>query len=119
MRHRPLFAVFAALAVAACSKPESGWSQVLPGGEIGMHIEFEDGGNRFLGHTAPRPDGGHDHVSGTYTLDAASGAVTVQAELLGPAKPGTWTGTMKGDQLELSAGTDTLVFRRGGKAHGH
>lgn len=110
-----------ALALAACSgKPQSaiagGWSQQTADGTPGMHVEFDAGSNKFLAHTAPRADGGHDHISGTYTFEA--GSVTVQAALAGKTGPGSWTGKQDGDALTLSAGEQTLKFARGGSS-GH
>jgi hypothetical protein len=110
-----------ALALAACGgQPQNplagGWSQQTADGTPGMHVEFDGGSNKFLAHTAPRADGGHDHISGTYTF--AAGAVTVQAALAGKAGPGTWTGKQEGDALALSAGEQTLKFARGGSS-GH
>lgn len=110
-----------ALVLAACGwQPASpiagGWSQQTADGTPGMHVEFDGGSNKFLAHTAPRADGGHDHISGTYTF--AAGAVTVQAALAGKAGPGTWTGKLEGDALTLSAGEQSLKFGRGGSA-GH
>ena len=121
MRIRTLALLASSLLFAGCSHHplEGGFSQQVDGGGEGMHAEFDTASNKFLAHTAPRADGGHDHVDGTYTFDAASGAVTVNALLMGDKKPGTWSGKLAGDALELSAGTDTLKFRRGGHASGH
>ena len=111
-----------ALVLAACSgQPQQsaiagGWSQQTADGTRGMHIEFDAGSTKFLAHTAPRADGGHDHISGTYTFEA--GAVTVQAALAGKQGPGTWIGKQDGDALTLSAGESTLKFGRGGSS-GH
>ena len=73
----------------------------------------------MIGHTAEREGGGHDHIYGTYSFDAASGVVTVKAQLDGKQGPGSWSGPLKGDDLQLGADGKTMQFRRGGKAHGH
>ncbi len=106
---------------AACSHHplEGGFSQQVSGDGKGAHAEFDVSSNKFMLHTAPDAEGHHDHVDGSYTFDAATGAVTVNAALMGDKKPAVWTGKLSGDDLELSAGTDKLVFKRGGAAHGH
>ena len=68
-------------------------------------------------HTAPEADGTHDHLHGTYTFDAASKAVTVKCKLMGDWKSEAWTGTLAGEVLELTDGTDKLKFKKGGSAH--
>lgn len=111
------------LLFAACggsAHPLAGnWSQELPGDAVGMSIEFDGKSDKVTGHTAPRPDGGHDHVYGTYTWDAATKRVTVKAKLAGDAKADTWTGTLDGEHLELGSADGKLMFHHGGTAHGH
>jgi len=70
-------------------------------------------------HTAPRTDGGHDHVNGTYTWDAATKALMVKARLAGDGKADTWTGTVDGETMQLGSADGKLSFRRGGKPDGH
>ncbi|MCA8965548.1 MAG: hypothetical protein H6838_20705 [Planctomycetes bacterium] len=123
MQIRTLALIVSSFLFAGCGHDhhplEGGFSQQVAGDGEGMHVEFDLESNKLLVHTAPDADGHHDHVDGTYTFDAATGAVTVNALLMGGKKPGTWTGKLTGDDLELSAGTDKLSFRRGGEAHGH
>lgn len=110
------------LLLAACgdSHPLAGaWNQELPGDAHGMHVSFDTKGDRVDIGTAPRPDGTHDHLHGTYTFDAAKKAVTVKAKLLGDGKADTWTGTLDGDHLELTSADGKILFHRGEHAHGH
>lgn len=108
------------LLVAACSHPLAGsWSQELPGGAHGMSIEFDAKGDKVMVHTAPRPDGGHDHVSGTYVWDAATKTLTVKAKLMGDGKADTWSGKLVGDDIELSSADGKLTFHHGGEMHAH
>lgn len=109
---------------AACNSdhPLAGnWSQELPGGAKGMSLELDAKSDKVFVHTAPRPepDGGHDHLKGTYTWDAATKAVTVKALLAGDGKADTWTGTVDGDTMQLGSADGKLSFRRGGKPDGH
>lgn len=107
---------------AACSGDPlaDGWSQQLPGGAKGAFLEFDGASDRFQLHTAPRADGGHDHVNGTYMRDGASLTLVVTRGALANEGDGkTWTGTLSGDRLDLRCGEHALEFRRGGKAHGH
>ncbi|MFM1873118.1 MAG: hypothetical protein RL398_2540 [Planctomycetota bacterium] len=121
MRMRWLLAP-ALLVLTACGSesPIAGnWSQATADGTPGMVLEFDGGSDKLIGHTAEREGGGHDHLYGTYTLDAASGMVTVKAQLDGKQGAGSWSGPLKGDSLQLAADGKTLQFQRGGKAHGH
>lgn len=108
------------LLFAACGSdhPLAGnWAQQADGGKKGMHLEFQTSGEKVMVHTAPREDGSHDHLHGTYTFDANSKAVTVKCRLLGDDKPDTWTGTLAGKALDLSAAGVTIKFAQGGSAH--
>lgn len=124
MRTRPIPAVLflPLLLFAACSDdhPLAGnWAQKTPDGKPGMSLEFDTKGTRLMVHTAPRPDGGHDHVEGTYTWDATAKTLAVKAALLGPAKADSWTGSMNDSTVELTSPDGKLLFQRGGKPHGH
>jgi len=108
------------LLFAACGSdhPLAGnWAQQLDGGKKGMSLGFKRGGETVLVHTAPREDGSHDHLRGTYTFDPASKAVTVTCKLLGDGKADTWTGVLNGKALELSSADGKLAFAQGGSAH--
>lgn len=122
MRIRPSLSVLPLLLVAACSSdhPLAGnWSQDTGSDAKGLSVEFDVKGTEVMVHTAPAPDGSHDHLHGSYTFDAATKAVTVKCKLMGDGKAESWTGTLAGDQLELAAGDVRLKFKKGGKAHGH
>lgn len=122
MRIRPSLFVLPLLLVAACSSdhPLAGnWSQDTGSDAKGLSVEFDVKGTEVMVHTAPAADGSHDHLHGSYTFDAASKAVTVKCKLMGDGKAESWTGTLAGDQLDLSAGDVRLKFKKGGKAHGH
>lgn len=119
-RRTTTFAVLLILAACSSDHPLSGnWSQKLPDGAPGMSLEFETGGSRVMVHTAPRADGGHDHVDGTYTWDATGRALTVKAALLGAGKADSWTGSLNDSTIELGSPDGKLLFQRGGKPHGH
>ncbi len=110
------------LLFAACGTKHplaGGWSQELPGAAKGMFLEFDGGSDKLELHTAPRPDGTHDHVDGTYAWDAASRTVTVHCKLAGEGKADTWTGVVEGDHFELSAADGKFRFHRGGEADEH
>lgn len=111
------------LALASCSGPAhplaGGWSQQLPDGKPGIHLEFDGKGEKVVVHAAPRADGTHGHPKATCTWDAATSTVSITGNLVDEGKSGTWTGRLDGDHLELSAADGKLVFHRGGSAHGH
>jgi hypothetical protein len=95
------------------------WSQETDSDQKGITLEFDHQSDKVLVHTAPDEEGGHDHLHGTYSFDAASGAVTVRGELGGHGKSDSWRGKLEGDHLTLTAGTGTLRFRRGDDPHRH
>ncbi|MEO6597438.1 MAG: hypothetical protein ABIP94_22065 [Planctomycetota bacterium] len=111
------------LLLAACGadhNPMAGnWSQQLPGNAKGMTIEFDGASDKVNVHTAPREDGGHGHVRGTYIFDAPGRSVTVKAKLAGDDKADTWKGTVDGTRMDLSSADGKLAFQRGGAADGH
>lgn len=116
--------LFASLFLAACgdSHPLAGsWSQETADGKAGMSLSFQtkEGGTAVMVHTAPRADGTHDHVEGSYTFDAATGAMTVDAELLGSGKPSKWAGKLDAGHIELAAADTKLKFHKGSDPHGH
>lgn len=108
--------------LAACGDhhPLAGaWNQELPNDAHGMHITFDTKGDKLDVGLAPRADGTHDHLHGTYTFDAATKALTVKAKLLGEGKADTWTGKLNGAEIELSSADGKLTFHQGDHAHGH
>jgi hypothetical protein len=112
------------LVLAACSNEPAhvlagNWTQELPGGAVGMSLEFDGKGERVVVHGAPRPDGSHGHPKATFTWDAATKTLTMKGDLVVDGKEGTWTGKLEGDRMELGAADGKLVFRRGGKPAGH
>ena len=111
----------ALLALAACSDhPLAGyWNQHTGTDADGMSLEFKIDGDAIMVHTAPDASGHHGHVDGTYTFDAKTGALTVNAALTGDDKATTWTGKLAGDKLELGAADTKLTFEKGTAAHGH
>ena len=120
MRCRSLLFLPVLLAVAACSHPLAGnWSQHTGTDAKGMTLEFDKTGTNVFVHTAPRADGGHDHLKGTSTFDDATQAVTVKCKLMGEGKSDTWSGKLDGKHLELASPDGKLTFNQGGEAHGH
>lgn len=104
---------------AASDHPLGGmWVQDTGSDAKGFGLEFDTKGSACELHTAPRADGSHDHVHGTYTFDAASKAVTVKCKLLGDAKADTWAGTLGTGVLELTGGADKVTLKPG-KIAGH
>lgn len=95
------------------------WSQETGSDQKGMTLEFDSESDKMLVHTAPDETGAHDHLSGTYAIDAKSGEVTVQCALNGPGKGDSWTGKLDSESLTLSAGNLTLRFHKGENPHGH
>lgn len=122
IRNLVSLALFVTLAACDSGATSAGaiaghWLQETQSDQKGITLEFDDKSEKLLVHTAPEEQGGHDHLSGTYSFDAASGAVTVRAELGGHGKGDSWSGKLEGDNLTLSAGASTLRFRRGGDPH--
>lgn len=118
--HRALAYVVPFLLLAACGNdhPLAGnWAEQVEAGKKGMHLEFQTSGDKVMVHTAPREDGSHDHLHGTYVFDANSNAVTVKCKLLGDGKADAWTGVLAGKSLDLTGGGVTLKFAQGGSAH--
>lgn len=124
-----LLALVPALLFAACGHdhdhgtasdhPLGGtWVQQLAGDAKGFGLAFDTKGSACEMHTAPRADGSHDHVGGTYTFDAATKAVTVKCKLLGDGKADSWAGTLGTGVLELTGGTDKVTLKPG-KIAGH
>ena len=107
----------ALLLLVSCSKHplHGGWRE--EGAKAPRVLSFDPAGSKLMVHTPPRPDGGHDHLHGTYTFDAATKAVTVQCKLLGDGKADRWSGTLADKALELSSADGKLAFARGGSAH--
>ena len=94
------------------------WSQELEGGGHGMPLQFDGDSDRLMVHTAPREDGTHDHLHGTYEVQAGSAAVTVRCALLGDGNGDTWQGALSGEHLTLRSGGTELQFHRGEDPHG-
>ena len=112
------------LIIAACtakaSHPLAGnWQQETGTDAKGMTLEIDPTGTAVNVHTAPGADGGHDHIDGTCTYDAASKAVTVKCKLMGEGKSDTWSGKLDGEHLALTSPDGKLTFHHGGEAHGH
>jgi hypothetical protein len=111
------------LLFAACSHdhPLAGaWGQKLPGGAKGLTLEFETTGKRVMVHTAPDANDHHEHIEGvTYTWDPTAKTITLKGPLLGPAKADMWSGSVAGEQMELSSADGKLAFQRGAEVHGH
>ena len=118
MRTRSLVVLAPLALFAACSggNPLAGtWkAEALPAPVKKLALEFAEKDDRVLVHI---DDPDHRHVNGHYTYDAGSKAVTVTARVLGESKAETWTGTLAGDVLELTGGTDKVKFQKGGSAH--
>lgn len=123
-----LLALVPALLFAACGHdhahgsasdhPLGGqWKQDTGGKGEGFGLVFNTKGSDCEVHTAPRADGTHDHIDGTYTFDAATKAVTVKCKLL-EGKPDNWAGTLGAGVLELTSGTDKVTLKPG-KIAGH
>lgn len=113
----------ASLVLTACGRhPLAGsWTQRTTDDKPGMSLSFDvkEGGTKLMVHTAPRADGTHSHVEGTYTFDAATGALTVAAELLGKDQPSSWVGRLVDDHFELGAADTKLEFHQGKDPHAH
>ncbi len=113
-----LFVPFLLLASCSSDHPLTGnWAQDTGTAVKGIQLGFDTAGTKVTVHTAPRPDGTHDHPAATYTFDAASKAVTIKGDLAGDGKTDTWTGTVTGDTMQLTGGAATLRFKKGGSAH--
>lgn len=95
------------------------WNQDVSADAHGMTIEFDSESDKLIVHTAPDADGGHEHLSGTYTLDAESKAVTVRCALLGTGKGDVWKGTVDGEHLTVTSGETKLTFHKGDSPHEH
>lgn len=120
MRRRSFALLPALLFAAACSHPLAGnWSQETGSDAKGMTLTFDDAGANVFVHTAPGPDGHHEHLDGTSTYDKATNAVTVKCKLMGEGKSDTWSGKLDGEHLELASPDGKLKFHQGGDAHGH
>ena len=90
------------------------WKQDTGTDAEGIGLTFYSDGTKVGLHTAPRPDGSHDHLYGTYTFDAATKALSIKGlKLLGDGKADAWTGTVGADRIELSAGADKVACKRG------
>lgn len=108
--------------LAACSDhhPLAGaWNQELPNNAHGMHLAFDTKSDKVGIGLAPRADGTHEHMDGTYTWDAATKTLTVKAKLMGEGKADTWTGKLADHEFELSSADGKLTFHHGDHAHGH
>lgn len=94
------------------------WSQETGTDKTGMTLEFDADSDKLLVHTAPEEDGSHEHLEGTYSIDAA-GTVTVKCALNGTGKGDTWTGKLDGDHLKLANSGTTFTYHKGKDPHGH
>ncbi len=125
-RTRTLFSTLVLLASFAACGSDAGasanagtiaghWSQETGSDKKGMTLEFDSESEKLLVHTAPAEDGSHDHLDGTYTIDAKTGEVTVKCKL--DASSDSWKGKLDGEHLTLSAGDQTLRFHKGNDPH--
>jgi hypothetical protein len=121
---RVLLSLALLVVLAACNSDATSagviaghWSQETQSDKKGMTLEFDAESDKLLVHTAPDDQGAHEHLDGTYSFDAASGAVAVRCDLNGTGKGDSWTGKLQGDQLTLTAGAITLRFRKGADPH--
>lgn len=119
-RHR-LFAV-PLLLLAACGHPLKGYwkAETVPAPLKKVGIDFDDATDRVLAHVdrvLANGDSEHKHENGHYTFDAESKLVTVKCKLMGDGKAETWTGTLAGEVLELTGGTEKVKLVKGGAAH--
>ena len=104
----------ALLLLVSCSKHplHGGWRE--EGAKAPRVLSFDSEGSKLMVHTPPRPDGGHDHLHGTYALDGEK--ISVEWQEGGSAR--TYGGTVQGDRMELtSAAAEKLVFVRCASAH--
>lgn len=120
MRIRSLAVLVPFVLLAACSGGHAlagHWkAETPPAPFTKVGLDIDGGSNAALAHLDTAD--GHSHPpKGTYTFDAATGAVTVNVKLLGDGKAETWAGKLTGDSLELVGGKDTLKFKKGGSAH--
>ena len=122
MIRKPIAVAFL-FAFASCGSAAAGgsvagtWSEETGSDKPGMTLELDADSDKVLVHTAP-DEHGHDHLSGTYSCDAA-GAVTIRCKLAGETKGDVWQGKVDGDHLVLTAGATTLRFHQGGDPHEH
>ncbi len=110
--------MFGMLVLGSCSKHPlaGGWHEHVAGGGEGLELDFDPNSQQLLVHGRPRPDGGHDDLRGTYSLDGE--ALTV--EWTDAGKKVTLRGSLRGDEITLGA-TDqpALEFHRGEAGHHH
>jgi hypothetical protein len=117
IRH-PLLLLPVLLVACSAKSPLAGnWAQDTGSDAKGVNLTFDETGTKLFVHGAPAADGTHAHPPASFTFDATSNALTVTCKLLGDGKAETWKGTVAGAAMELTGGTDTLKFRKGGSAH--
>lgn len=117
------FSVLVALAFllvpVACggSHPLAGaWHEHLDGGKEGRSFEFDSGSDALMIHTAPRPDGGHDHLHGTYELTGETLTMRWSQE----GKEVAMKGKVSAERIELEGGGAKLVLEHSEHgSHGH
>lgn len=110
--------VVVVLVLGSCSKHPlaGGWREHVQGGGEGLGFEFDPGSDRLQVHGRPRPDGGHEHLSGTYSLDGQR----LRIEWTEAGKKIEMQGTMVGDSITLSGpGSEKLEFHRGAAGQHH
>ena len=115
-----LLVLVAACGPGASAHPLAGnWAEVVPEGQKGMTLTFDDDSEKMVVHGRPQADGTHAHPKASYRYDAASKTLTVTGRILDGAKADSWIGTVAGDAFELAGADTKLTFQRGGKPHGH
>lgn len=123
MNMRTLIPLALLATLAACGSGTTAiaghWSEETGSSKAGMMLEFDAKSDKLLVHTAPDAKGNHDHLNGTYTLDARGSTVTVRCELVGKGKGDVWQGKLDGGHLSLTAGATMLKFRQGEDSHEH
>lgn len=118
----PMF-LFAACTSEAAEEPKhplaDSWVEQRADGTTGMTIQFDTETADIMVHTAPREDGSHDHLDGSYTFDETTSAVSVKSKLAGAKGPEEWKGKLVSGVLTLSSadGKGKFEFKVGEAAH--
>ena len=95
------------------------WSQEGGGMYGGITLEIDGDSKKVHVHTAPDETGAHDHLNGTYEVDADAGSISISCNLGGSGDNEVWKGKIENDHLMLTLGEKTLKFHKGGSGHDH